>query len=45
MLRQGSHGDLVVQLQSDLNRIRPARYTRLATDGIFGAKSDQRVRE
>lgn len=44
MLRRGSRGDLVRQLQEDLNRIKSASDPLLGTDGIFGARTESRLR-
>lgn len=43
MLAIGSKGPVVAKLQSDLNRLLPSEMPKLATDGIFGPKTRDRV--
>jgi hypothetical protein len=45
LLRQGSRGDDVRELQRLLNGRNPTSLARLAVDGIFGVLTDGRVRE
>ena len=44
-LRTGSRGAEVIALQNHLNRTGPTGLPRLKEDGIFGPKTDARVKE